>query len=89
MSALIFYSAGVKISGFLYRFVIELVKGDKTMAMTIKTSPELWGEDARIFTEEAERNGKLPTPKLSESQRKVLSSMLESAKNIIFPPHNG
>ena len=53
MSALIFYSAGVKISGFLYRFVIELVKGDKTMAMTIKTSPELWGEDARIFTEEA------------------------------------
>ena len=56
------------------------------MAMTIKTSPELWGEDARIFTEEVERNGKLPTSKLSESQRKVLSTMLESAKNIIFPP---
>lgn len=57
--------------------------------MSIKTSPELWGEDARIFTEEAERNGKLPTPKLSESQRKVLSTMLESAKNIIFPPSKG
>lgn len=56
------------------------------MAMTIKTSPVLWGEDARIFNEEAERNGKLPTPKLSASQRKVLSTMLESAKNIIFPP---
>ncbi len=59
------------------------------MAMTIKTSPELWGEDARIFTEEAERNGKLPTPRLSDSQRKVLSMMLESSKNVIFPPVKG
>ena len=58
------------------------------MAMTIKTSPELWGEDARRFTEEAERNGKLPNPKLSESQRKVLSTMLESARNIVFPPRS-
>ncbi len=57
--------------------------------MTIKTSPELWGEDARIFTEEAERNGKLPTPRLSDSQRKVLSMMLESSKNVIFPPVKG
>ena len=56
------------------------------MAMSIKTAPELWGEDARIFSEEAERNGKLPTPRLSNKQRKVLSTMLESAKNIIFPP---
>ena len=31
------------------------------MAMTIKTFPELWGEDAKVFTEDAERNGKLPT----------------------------
>lgn len=43
------------------------------MAMTIKTSPELWGEDALTFTEEAERNGKLPTPKLTATQRKKLS----------------
>lgn len=50
---------------------IFVIKNDTDMAMTIKTGPELWGEDARIFTEEAERNGKLPTPKLSESQRKV------------------
>ena len=74
-------------------FVIMLyfcnIKRISTMAMTIKTSPELWGEDARIFTEEAERNGKLPTPKLSDSQRKVLTTMLESARNIIFPPHEG
>ena len=54
--------------------------------MTIKTSPELWGEDARIFAEEAEKNGKLPTPKLSASQRKTLYTMLENAKKTIFPP---
>lgn len=57
--------------------------------MTIKTSPELWGEDARIFMEEAEHNGKLPTPKLSDAQREILTTMLDSAKNIIFPPHKG
>lgn len=56
------------------------------MAMTINSSPVLTGESARAFIEEAERNGKLPTLKLSESQRKMLSTMLESAKNIIFPP---
>lgn len=57
------------------------------MAMTIKTSPELRGEDARFFTEEAARNGKLPTPKLSDSQKRILLTMLNSGKNIIFPPH--
>lgn len=56
------------------------------MAMTIKTTPELWGEDARNFTENAERNGRLPTPRLSDSQRRVLRTMLDSAKDIIFPP---
>lgn len=56
--------------------------------MTIKTSPELWGEDARLFAEEAARNGKRPTPRLSESQRKILKNMLDSAKGIIFPPRN-
>lgn len=59
------------------------------MAMSIKTSPELWGEDARIFSEEAERNGQLPTPRLTESQRQTLTTMLESAKNVIFPPRKG
>lgn len=54
--------------------------------MTIKTTPELWGEDARNFTENAERNGRLPTPRLSDSQRRVLRTMLDSAKDIIFPP---
>lgn len=55
------------------------------MALAIKTSPELFGEDAQAFIEEAERNGKLPTPKLSESQRKILTTMLESGKNFVFP----
>lgn len=56
------------------------------MAMTIKTTPELWGEDAQLFIKEAERNGSLPTPKLTEAQRKIVSSMWESVKNTVFPP---
>lgn len=56
------------------------------MAMTIKTTPELWGEDALRFIEESERNGKLPTPKLTEAQRKIVSTMWESVKNTVFPP---
>ena len=56
------------------------------MAMTIKTTPELWGEDALSFIEESERNGKLPTPKLTEAQRKTVSTMWESVKNTVFPP---
>ena len=35
------------------------------MAMTINSSPVLTGESARAFIEEAERNGQLPTPRLS------------------------
>ena len=35
------------------------------MAMTINSSPVLTGESARAFIEEAERNGNLPTPRLS------------------------
>ena len=63
-----------------------LCKKQINMAMTIKTSPELRGEDAKLFIEEADRNADLPTPILSDSQRKKLSKMLESAKNIVFPP---
>lgn len=35
------------------------------MAMTINSSPILIGESAKAFIEEAERNTKLPTPRLS------------------------
>ncbi len=59
------------------------------MAMTIKTTPELWGEDAQNFIKEAERNGKLPTPKLTEDQHKAVSTMWESVKNTVFPPRKG
>lgn len=56
------------------------------MAMTIKTSPELWGEDARIFTEEAERNGKLPTPRLSPEHEARIAEFLKKSREFIFPP---
>ena len=40
-------------------------KKEIIMAMTINSSPVFTGESARAFIEEAERNGKLPTPRLS------------------------
>lgn len=39
------------------------------MAMTINSSPVLRGEYARAFVEEAERNGKPPTPRLSPKRK--------------------
>lgn len=36
--------------------------------MTINSSPILEGESAMAFLEEAERNGKLPTPRLSSEK---------------------
>ncbi len=61
------------------------------MAMTINSSPVLTGESARVFMEEAERNGKLPTPRLSfereaelrEAERKSreLLAFLRSRRN--------
>lgn len=42
------------------------------MAMTINSSPVLTGESARAFVEEAERNGKLPTPRLSPEREAEL-----------------
>lgn len=42
------------------------------MAMSINSSPVLTGESARMFLEEAERNGKLPTPSLSAEREEEL-----------------
>ena len=42
------------------------------MAMTINSSPVLTGESAIAFVEEAERNGKLPTPGLSQEREAEL-----------------
>ena len=45
------------------------------MAMTIKSSPVLTGESARAVIEEAERNGKLPTPTLSPEREAQIREM--------------
>lgn len=45
------------------------------MAMTINSSPVLTGESAQAFIEEAERNGKLPTPRLSPERESQLREM--------------
>ncbi len=58
------------------------------MAMTIKSTPILWGEDAERFNAEADRNGKLPTPMISEEKRKKVAAMWEECKRVVFPPKN-
>lgn len=59
--------------------------------MTINSSPELTGESARMFYEEAERNGKLPTPRLSAEREAQLLELerksLEFYKKL-FGKHN-
>ena len=43
--------------------------------MTINSSPVLTGESAKAFIDEAERNGKLPTPTLSPEREAQLREM--------------
>ena len=45
------------------------------MSMTINSSPVQTGESAKAFVEEAERNGKLPTPSLSPERKAQLREM--------------
>lgn len=45
------------------------------MAMTINSSPVLTGESAAAFVTEAERNSKLPTPRLSPEREAQLREM--------------
>lgn len=56
------------------------------MAMTINSSPVLTGESARAFVEEAERNGKLPTPRLTAEREKQIAEFLRKSRDFIFPP---
>lgn len=56
------------------------------MAMTINSSPVLVGESARIFIEEAERNGKLPTPRLSAEREAELREIDRRSHEFVFPP---
>ena len=58
------------------------------MAMTINSSPVLVGESARAFIEEAERNGKLPTPRLSPEREARITEFLQKSRNFVFPPKN-
>ncbi|MEZ3549421.1 MAG: hypothetical protein K1W02_01620 [Muribaculaceae bacterium] len=56
------------------------------MAMAINSSPVLTGESARIFFEEAERNGKLQTPRLSPERERQLREYDKKCREFIFPP---
>lgn len=54
--------------------------------MTINSSPVLVGESARAFIEEAERNGKLPTPRLSPEREAELRDIDQRSREFVFPP---
>jgi len=62
------------------------------MAMTINSSPVLIGESARAFIEEAERNSKLPTPRLSAEREAQLREMDRRSRELfafLFERKNG
>ena len=52
------------------------------MAMTINSSPVLEGESAMAFWEEAERNAKLPTPRLSTDQEAKLREIERKSREL-------
>ena len=56
--------------------------------MTINSSPVLTGESARKFVEEAERNSKLPTPRLSAEREAQIAEFLKKSREFVFPPKN-
>lgn len=58
------------------------------MAMTINSSPVLVGESARAFLEEAERNSKLPTPRLTPEREAELREIDRRSREFVFPPKN-
>lgn len=50
--------------------------------MTINSSPVLTGESAKAFVEEAERNGKLPTPRLTPEREAQLAEIERKSKEL-------
>lgn len=54
--------------------------------MAINSSPVLTGESAQAFVEEAERNGKLPTPCLSLEREAQIAEFFRKSREFIFPP---
>lgn len=62
------------------------------MTITINSSPVLTGESARAFIEEAERNSKLPTPRLSAEREAQLREMDRRSRELfafLFERENG
>lgn len=55
------------------------------MAMTINSSPVLVGDSARAFVEEADRNAKLPTPRLSPEREAQLRDYERKCREFVFP----
>lgn len=53
------------------------------MAMTINSSPILVGESAKAFLEEAERNSKLPTPRLSAEREAQLLEIDRRSRELL------
>lgn len=58
-------------------------KNKTIMAMTINSSPVLVGESARAFLEEAERNSKLPTPRLSPEREAQLREIDRKSRELL------
>lgn len=56
------------------------------MAMTINSSPVLTGESAQAFIEEADRNSKRPTPRLSQEREAQINEFLKRSREFVFPP---
>lgn len=54
--------------------------------MTINSSPVLTGESARAFVEAAERNGQLPTPRLSPEREAQIAEFMRRSREFVFPP---
>lgn len=52
--------------------------------MTINSSPVLTGESAKAFLEEAERNGKLPTPRLSSEREAQLRELERQSREFYY-----
>lgn len=55
------------------------------MATTIKTSPELWGESAVEFDNQADENGKKPTPRLTMDEEQKLRDFFQQSREFVFP----
>ncbi len=75
-----------------YNIVTLYSKAESDMAMTINSSPVLTGESAKAFYEEAERNGKLPTPRLSperEAQLREYDRKCREFYHQLFGKRNG